>query len=93
MAAEDQGRRGTSWSTRGHTSGHTSFFQPSIGVLISGDALVTAHPTFNGLGPRLLPAYLTHDQYSAIRSLNALRELDADMFVPGHGPAWYGPIK
>jgi glyoxylase-like metal-dependent hydrolase (beta-lactamase superfamily II) len=81
-------------ATPGHTSGHTSFFLPNSGVLITGDALVvTAHPTFNGLGPRLLLAYFTHDQHSAISSLNALRELDADMFVPGHGPAWYGPIK
>lgn len=80
-------------ATPGHTSGHTSFFLPNSGVLITGDALVTGHPTFNGVGPRLLPAYFSHDQDSAISSLNALRELQAGMFVPGHGPAWYGPIS
>jgi glyoxylase-like metal-dependent hydrolase (beta-lactamase superfamily II) len=80
-------------ATPGHISGHTSFFLPNSGMLITGDPLVTAHPTFNGVGPRLLPAYFSHDQHSAISSLNALRELDAHMFVPGHGPAWYGPIS
>jgi glyoxylase-like metal-dependent hydrolase (beta-lactamase superfamily II) len=62
-------------------------------VLITGDALVTAHPTFNGVGPRLLPAHFSHDQHSAISALKAIRELDAEIFVPGHGPAWYGPIS
>ena len=70
-----------------------STFLPNIGVLITGDALVTAHPTFNGVGPRLLPADFSHDQHSAINALKAIRELDAEMFVPGHGPAWYGPIS
>lgn len=80
-------------ATRGHTSGHTSYFLPDLGVLITGDALVSAHPTLNGVGPRLLPALFSHDQHSAIDALRTLRELDADMFVPGHGPAWYGLVR
>jgi glyoxylase-like metal-dependent hydrolase (beta-lactamase superfamily II) len=79
-------------ATPGHTSGHTSYFLPDLGVLISGDALVTAHPTLNGVGPRLLPAFFSHDQHSAVGALSTLRKLDGDMFIPGHGPAWYGPI-
>ena len=77
----------------GHTFGHTSFFLPNIGVLITGDTVVTAHPTFNGVGPRLLPADFSHEQHSAINALKTIRELDAEMFVPGHGPVWYGPIS
>ena len=76
----------------GHTSGHCSFLLPNAGVLISGDALVTAHPTFNGVGPRLLPADWSHDQNEAIGSLGAFRDLDADMLIPGHGPVWHGSI-
>lgn len=79
--------------TPGHTSGHTSYLLPDVGVVVTGDALVSAHPTLDGVGPRLLPSYFTHDQASAIASLATLRELDADQFVPGHGPAWYGPIS
>lgn len=76
----------------GHTSGHCSYLLPNVGVLISGDALVTAHPLFNGVGPRLLPSDWSHDQGEAIDSLDALRGLDADRFIPGHGPVWHGPI-
>jgi len=76
----------------GHTSGHCSFLLPSVGVLISGDALVTAHPTFNGVRPRLLPSAWSHDQNEAIDSLGALRGLDADTMIPGHGSVWHGPI-
>jgi glyoxylase-like metal-dependent hydrolase (beta-lactamase superfamily II) len=80
-------------ATHGHTSGHTSYFLPDAGVLISGDALVTAHPTLNGVGPRLLPAFFSHDQNSAISALSTLQKLDGDVLIPGHGPTWYGPIS
>ena len=79
--------------TPGHTTGHTSYLLPDLGVLISGDALVTAHPTFNGVGPRLLSSDYTHDQDSAARSLETLHHLDADTLLPGHGPTWYGPLS
>jgi glyoxylase-like metal-dependent hydrolase (beta-lactamase superfamily II) len=79
-------------ATHGHTSGHSSFYLPQAGLLVTGDALVTAHPTFSGVGPRLLPADFTHCQQDAIDALNVFQEIDADVFVPGHGPAWYGPI-
>ena len=79
-------------ATPGHTSGHTSYLVPGSGAVISGDALVTAHPTLNGVGPRLLPAFFSHDEAAAVESLQALRVLEADMFVPGHGPAWYAPM-
>lgn len=80
-------------ATPGHTSGHCSYLLPNAGALISGDALVTAHPLFSGVGPRLLPCGWSHDQDEAIDSLSELRNLDADMFVPGHGPVWRGPIN
>lgn len=79
--------------TPGHTSGHTSYLLPDLGVVVTGDALVSGHPTLNGLGPRLLPSFFTHDQSSAINSLQTLKEIEADMFIPGHGPAWYGPLR
>ncbi len=80
-------------ATPGHTSGHTSYFLPNIGAVVTGDALVTAHPTLNGAGPRLLPSFFAHDQQAAIHSLGALGKLGADVLVPGHGPVWYGAIS
>ncbi len=80
-------------ATPGHTSGHTSYLLPGVGAVVTGDALVSGHPTLSGIGPRLLPAGFTHDQRRAVASLQVLRGLDADMFIPGHGPAWYGSIS
>ena len=38
----------------GHTSGHCAFHLPGRGVLIAGDALMTAHPAGRTTGPQLL---------------------------------------
>lgn len=80
-------------ATPGHTSGHTSYLLPSAGVLVSGDALVTAHPTLPDVGPHLLPGFFSNDQDSAVRALSTLGTIDADTLVPGHGPTWDGPIS
>ena len=75
----------------GHTGGHCSFLVD--GVLISGDALVTGHPTSTHHGPQLLPGLFNHDQDGCVRSLSALGMLDTDVLLPGHGPVWRGPIR
>lgn len=80
-------------ATPGHTDGHTSYHIPSIGGVITGDALVSGHPTLKGIGPRLLPHGFTHNQDEAVQSLHALREVEARMFLPGHGPVWYGSLS
>ena len=76
--------------TPGHTSGHCAFYLPERGVLIAGDALMTAHPTGRRAGPQLLPAMFNHDDAAALASLQALAGLSADVVLPGHGPAYRG---
>jgi glyoxylase-like metal-dependent hydrolase (beta-lactamase superfamily II) len=76
--------------TPGHTSGHCAFHLPERGVLLVGDALMTAHPTGRAAGPQLLPAMFNHDDEAALASLQALALLSADVVVPGHGPAYRG---
>ena len=76
--------------TPGHTSGHTAYLLPDAGVLVSGDALVTGHPTTARTGPQRLPAFFDHDPARAAVALDALAPLDADVLLPGHGPAWHG---
>ena len=67
----------------GHTPGNGVFFDPSSGVLFSGDQLLphlTPNPGIhfqNGERLRSLPAFS--------RSLERLRELDARHLYPGHG--------
>lgn len=75
----------------GHTGGHCSYVVD--GVLVSGDALVTAHPVSTRTGPQLLPDLFNHDQAGCQRSLSALGMLDTDVLLPGHGPMWRGPIR
>ena len=76
--------------TPGHTSGHTCYHLPHAGVLITGDALVTGHPTVTRTGPQLLPTMFHHDVAENRRSLEQLRPLTGDMLLPGHGSPWGG---
>jgi glyoxylase-like metal-dependent hydrolase (beta-lactamase superfamily II) len=76
--------------TPGHTSGHTSFHLPDRGVLVAGDALMTGHALTRHRGPQLLPAFFNTDTDQARASLRRLRELPADVVLPGHGPAFRG---
>ena len=78
--------------TPGHTSGHTAWHLPRHGVVVSGDALVTAHPTTPRTGPQLLDPLFHHDTARAAAALAALAALDADVLLPGHGPAHHGPV-
>ncbi len=76
--------------TPGHTSGHTAFQLPECGVLLVGDALMTEHALARIPGPQLLPSFFNHDNAQALASLQTLSRLDADVLIPGHGPAHAG---
>lgn len=77
--------------TPGHTGGHCSYLVD--GVLVSGDALITGHPLAPHRGPQLLPSMFNHDEDSCRRSLSALALLEAEVLLPGHGPAWRGSVR
>jgi glyoxylase-like metal-dependent hydrolase (beta-lactamase superfamily II) len=79
--------------TPGHTLGHCAYHLPGLGVLVSGDALVTAHPTSRITGPQLLPAMFHTHRGTALESLSVLEGVDADIILPGHGPAHHGTVK
>ncbi|WP_083750606.1 MBL fold metallo-hydrolase [Kribbella sp. ALI-6-A] len=80
--------------THGHTSGHTAYYLPSVGAVITGDSLVTGHPIAATTGPQLLPAMFHHtDRTTLLATLSTLEDLDADLLLPGHGPLHRGPIR
>lgn len=79
--------------TPGHTRGHASFHLPDAGVLVSGDALVSGHPTSRIRGPQLLPDMFHHERARALASLDILEALAADVLLPGHGPVHRGPVE
>ena len=76
--------------TPGHTSGHCALHLPERGTLLAGDALMTAHALVHDGGPQLLPDFFNTDNAQALASLDKLADVDADVVVPGHGPAFRG---
>ncbi|MFH8419104.1 MBL fold metallo-hydrolase [Streptomyces collinus] len=79
--------------TPGHTDGHCAYHLPGTGVLISGDALVSGHPTSRVEGPQLLPDMFHHERPRALASLDVLAELEGGLLLPGHGPVHRGPVR
>lgn len=80
-------------ATPGHTTGHTAYYFPAEQALVSGDALVTAHPTSRVHGPQLLPDLFHTDVSKAAHTLDNLRTLDTRLILPGHGPSWREAIS
>jgi glyoxylase-like metal-dependent hydrolase (beta-lactamase superfamily II) len=79
--------------TPGHTTGHNGYHLPGAGVVFTGDALGTAHPTSATDGPQLLPSFFAHDPDETARTLDAFSALDGDLLLPGHGSLWRGPYS
>lgn len=77
--------------TPGHTPGHTVLHLPEVGGLITGDALVTAHPVSRVRGPQLLPAFYDDDRARTVTALDRIASLPAETLLPGHGPVHHGP--
>ncbi len=87
--------------TPGHTPGHVAFFRTGDGVLITGDAIVTADlNSFWGFmswslrlnkqrvsGP---PWYSTWNWQAAKESVSALAGLEPRVLAPGHGQPMSG---
>ncbi|RVU22223.1 MBL fold metallo-hydrolase [Streptomyces antnestii] len=78
--------------TPGHTAGHCVYHLPGAGVVISGDALVTGHPTSRTRGPQLLPAMFDTDRARTLASLDIIEKLAGDILLPGHGPVHHGSV-
>jgi glyoxylase-like metal-dependent hydrolase (beta-lactamase superfamily II) len=75
-------------ATPGHTPGHTAYHLPQHGILMTGDALVSAHPTVTSQGAQTLHPMFNHEQD---RTLTTAHEIvtrhQRERFLPGHGPA------
>ncbi|GHH93491.1 MBL fold metallo-hydrolase [Streptomyces capillispiralis] len=79
--------------TPGHTDGHCAFHLPGVGAVVSGDALVSGHPTSRVRGPQLLPDMFHHERAAAVDALDVLAKLDGDLLLPGHGPLHEGSVE
>jgi glyoxylase-like metal-dependent hydrolase (beta-lactamase superfamily II) len=72
----------------GHTPGMCAVYFESRRALMTGDALVLRNPLTGRRGPQIAPAGLNRDSQQALRSLDALAGLTADVLLPGHGDPW-----
>ncbi len=79
--------------TPGHTSGHSAYHVPALGIVITGDGLITGHAVSKIEGPQLLTGMFHHSEQDALTALGALENLDADLVLPGHGRPYEGPIR
>lgn len=79
--------------TPGHTDGHCAYHLPGAGVVISGDALVSGHPTSRIKGPQLLPDMFHRERSRAVASLDVLEGIEGDVMLPGHGPVHRGAVQ
>src|SRR5215218_5194582 len=57
-------------------------------VLLTGDVLVTRNPLTGRVGPQIMPSGLNRDTPQALRSLEVLDSIPADVLLPGHGEPW-----
>lgn len=79
-------------SLAGHTPGSTAYHFPDLGVLFTGDALVTHDGLTGHTGPTLVCRGFTHDSTAALAALDRLAQIPASLLLPGHGePFTDGP--
>ncbi len=76
--------------TPGHTEGHVMFHCKDKGILFSGDGLVTMDLLGDRTGPQVMDKRFHLDADLARTSLGRIRDLDADLILPGHGRPWSG---
>lgn len=76
----------------GHTPGSAALFLESRRVLLTGDSLVTRNPLTGRIGPQIMPSGLNTDSRQALRSLDNLAGITADVLLAGHGEPWTGGL-
>jgi glyoxylase-like metal-dependent hydrolase (beta-lactamase superfamily II) len=72
----------------GHTPGSAALLFEGGNVLIAGDVLCTWNPLTGRMGPQIMPSGLNRDTPQALRSLDQLEGISADVLLPGHGEPW-----
>ena len=72
----------------GHTEGSCAILFEARRALVTGDVLSTRNPLTGRTGPQIGPDGLNQDSEQALRSLDRLASVPADVLLPGHGDPW-----
>ena len=76
----------------GHTAGNCALLLERRGALISGDVLITYNVLTGRTGPQIPPRAFNASSDQALRSLERLSGLRAEVMLPGHGQPWRGGV-
>ncbi|MFF2844659.1 MBL fold metallo-hydrolase [Paenarthrobacter sp. NPDC057981] len=76
----------------GHTPGNVVLRLPDAGAIAVGDTFVSGHPISSKEGPQMLHKMFHSDPTAALNSARQLEGLQADVILPGHGPALHMPL-
>jgi glyoxylase-like metal-dependent hydrolase (beta-lactamase superfamily II) len=79
-------------ATAGHTPGHCAFHFEQHGALFVGDAMATLNMITLHTGPQLMPRQMNQSDAEALRSLDAIEPIDAEIMLFGHGEPWRGGV-
>lgn len=74
----------------GHTVGSCALLLDERKILFAGDVLTTWNAFTGRTGPQIMPSAMNQDTSRALRSLDALEGITADLVLPGHGDPWTG---
>jgi glyoxylase-like metal-dependent hydrolase (beta-lactamase superfamily II) len=74
--------------TPGHTAGSSAILLEDRRVVMTGDVVVMRNPLTGRTGPQIMPSGLNLDTEQALRSLESVERLPADLLLPGHGEPW-----
>lgn len=72
----------------GHTPGCAALLLEERRILLSGDVLVTWNALTGRTGPQISPSGFNRDTPQALRSLDIVERVPADVLLPGHGDPW-----
>jgi glyoxylase-like metal-dependent hydrolase (beta-lactamase superfamily II) len=76
----------------GHTAGSAVLLAEGRCALFAGDVLCTHNPLTGRIGPQIMPSGLNRDTQQAMRSLDNLSGVKADVVLAGHGDPWTGGV-
>jgi len=76
----------------GHTAGSAVLAFEDRSVLFTGDVMCTLNPLTGRPGPQIMPAGLNRDSQQAMRSLDNISSIKADILLAGHGDPWTGGV-
>ncbi|MFJ5955608.1 MBL fold metallo-hydrolase [Paenarthrobacter sp. NPDC092416] len=76
----------------GHTPGNVALLLPHAGAIAVGDTFVSGHPISTQSGPQMLHRMYHADPEAALAAARSLRTFQANVILPGHGPALQMPL-